>query len=102
MYLDYRKRQKEAITEKNPLKYVMITAWLGPMVNNKLCSYEYNFSHLTQSEISKLLELNGLDKDIHIMGHELYKIQDKAYVKIGEIDPFKVLEDIQKIVYLRG
>ena len=102
MYLDYKKLQKEALTGNNSLRYVMITSELGSMVNAKLNSYKYNFSHLTKLEISKLKELNGLDNSTRIIGHELYKIQDKAYVKIGEIDPFKVLEDIQKIVYMRS
>lgn len=101
MYLEYKRKQAEALAENNPLKYAMLTAGLGRIINDKLNSYEYNFSHLTKSELIKLNEMCNLDKDTYIMGHELYKIIDNSYTKIGEIDPFEVFENIQKIVHLR-
>ena len=102
-YLDYKEISKTVLASGNVdgICYFLETA--NKLVDDRLKTFKYTHTDLSDDEHKQLLKLNNLNDDDVLVGGEVHRvmcdIKDKSHIlmKVDEIELFTIMHQIDWI-----
>lgn len=101
-YIQYKELETKVVESKSIPAMAVLTEQLYPHINKRINSYKYTHSDLTGEEMNKLFQLNSISSGALLQDGEVYEVVNGKLTKTKEIDLFKILSDIQTIIYMRN